>query len=268
MRTSEWVIVAYFAYLLLTSLVLPITNRVRAALAAFVVVLAALGYAAASAEPSRVLSVVRDWVPGACVMFGYWATGLLYRGPNLALEQRLERVDMALASRLGPVLARVPRFVVEFVETSYLFCYPLVPAGLGALYLEGLRSRSDAYWTLVAVATLAAYGVLPWAGTRPPRSVEPRTDRLGSRHVFVRRINLVVLNHASIQVNTFPSGHAAAATAVTLFLATATAWWWLFAVIAAGIIVGAVVGRYHYALDVIAGILVAVGVKGILMFAG
>jgi membrane-associated phospholipid phosphatase len=266
-RTSEWVIVAYFAYLFLTSLVLPVTGRTRRSLGALAVAIAMFAYAAASAGPSRAASITRDWIPGACLMLGYWATGLLYRGPNLALERRLESVDLALAARLGPFLGRVPRLVVELLETSYLFCYPLVPVALAVLYLSGLRARADEFWTLVLTATFVAYGVLPWAGTRPPRALEPRADPVAARRLFVRRINLVVLDHASIQVNTFPSGHAAAASAVTLFLAATTPWWVLFAVLSAGIVVGAVVGRYHYALDVIGGVGVAVGVAVMLALA-
>ncbi len=264
MRTSEWVVIAYFAYLFLTSLVLPVARRPRRLLAAALAVLALLATAAWWFGPSRVASVVRDWFPGACVMFGYWATGLLYRGPNLALERCLESFDLAMVRRLGPFLRRVPRPIVEFVETSYLFCYPLVPVALGVLYISGLRRYADDYWTLVLIATYAAYGVLPWAGTRPPRSLERPGDHAAASAAFVHRVNLAVLDHASIQVNTFPSGHAAAATAVTLFLAATTPWWVLFAVLSSGIVVGAVAGRYHYALDVIAGIAVALVVRVVL----
>jgi membrane-associated phospholipid phosphatase len=66
-------------------------------------------------------------------------------------------------------------------------------------------------------------------------------------------------------VNTVPSGHAAEALAAALMLSSAP--WpvasimWIFA---ASISAGAVFGRYHFALDAVAGWLVALGVWAIL----
>lgn len=73
-----------------------------------------------------------------------------------------------------------------------------------------------------------------------------------------------MLNHASNQVNTLPSDHAAGAVAVALALgsldiAVAT----LFVVLALMIAVATVVGRYHYTNDSVAGVLVAVLAWGI-----
>jgi membrane-associated phospholipid phosphatase len=68
-----------------------------------------------------------------------------------------------------------------------------------------------------------------------------------------------VLRHGSIQVNTFPSGHAAGSVATALAVAAVSpAAGVIFGVIAAGIVIGSVVGRYHYAADSLAGVLVAV----------
>jgi membrane-associated phospholipid phosphatase len=256
-RTSEWVIVAYFAYLLATGASLRVpARRIRLA-AALGVLTSALITFVAQFELSPVASALRDWLPGGYLLVGYWTTGVLYRGPNAALEARLDSIDARLFDRLGPLILRVPRVVLEFLEFAYLLCYPLVPAGLGVLYLSGQRARADAYWTLVLVSAFAAYGVLPWAGTRPPRALGC-SPWIARWPVTMRRVNLRVLERGSIHVNTFPSGHTASAWAVALFLMTAPgAAWPVFTVLAAAIAVAAVVGRYHYAVDVAAGILVA-----------
>ena len=67
-------------------------------------------------------------------------------------------------------------------------------------------------------------------------------------------MNLRLVGSASIGVNTFPSGHAAEALAVALLVACAP--WPIcvaMLVIALAISAGAVLGRYHYLADAIAG---------------
>jgi membrane-associated phospholipid phosphatase len=256
-RTSEWVTLAYFAYLLATAAVLRVPRRTVLHVATLALLVAAIIALVARADPSPIATVLRDWFPGGYLLIGYWATGLLYRGPSRALETRLASIDDRMLATLRPLLGRMPSLVPELLESAYLLCYPLVPAGLAVLYLIGEHARADRYWVLVLVATFSAYGVLPWVGTRPPRA-------LGSRHWFaprpllMARINLAVLRHGSIQVNTFPSGHAASAWAAALFLTTVPGVFWLvFMAIASGIAAGAVAGRYHYAVDVGAGVAAA-----------
>lgn len=257
MRTSEWVIVAYFAYLLAAGSLLGATARTLGRVALFALLFLLLLAASVSLEPSFAGGLSRDWLPGLYLLLGYWSTGLLYRGPDAALEDRLAAMDGRLFSRLGPLIMRVPRAVLETLEFAYLCCYPMVPAGLAFLYASGQRVRTDRYWTVVLIATFAAYGALLWEGTRPPRALG-RDMWITRRDVAVRRLNLRVLERGSIQVNTFPSGHAAAATAVALFMMSVPGGGrMLFAVLAVGIAVGAIVGRYHYAADVVAGMLVA-----------
>ncbi len=262
MRSSEWVVVAYFLYLLATAAILRAPARRIRRLVTLAVATTAVIVLLASRHASPAAAVLRDFLPGAYVMIGYWLTGLLYRGADTTLEAWLERFDVRLIARVGPVASRLPSVVREAIEFAYLCCYPLVPAAVAVLYALGERSRADAFWTLVLVATFVAYGVLPWAGTRPPRAIE--AGEPGRRYLF-QRVNLVVLDRGSIQVNTFPSGHAASAWAVTLFMTTVPgAPWWVFASFAVAIGAGAVAGRYHYALDVVAGFGVAVAAFAVL----
>lgn len=73
-------------------------------------------------------------------------------------------------------------------------------------------------------------------------------------------MNLWVLSRASIQVNTLPSGHAAAATAVALSVgAVVPEAQALLLIIATSIVVATVAGRYHYLVDSVAGVLVGTG---------
>jgi membrane-associated phospholipid phosphatase len=254
-RTCEWVIIGYFAYVLVTAAVLRV-QAVRLRYAADLGLLTAGIMALTVAlEPAPVASVLRDWLPALYLLFGYWATASLYRGPDVALERRLGWLDRLVFRKVGPAVLRAPRLVLEMLEFAYLLCYPLVPIGVGALYFIGERQRSDAFWTVVLLAACGSYGMLPWLGTRPPRTLgsDAWIDR---REVSFRRLNLRVLERGSISVNTFPSGHAASAAAVVIVLATIPGTPWpIFAVVAAGIALGAVTGRYHYLADVMAGLL-------------
>jgi membrane-associated phospholipid phosphatase len=76
--------------------------------------------------------------------------------------------------------------------------------------------------------------------------------------VLLRRLNLAVLSRGSIQVNTVPSGHAAGAVATALAVGSvmpvAGA---VFLGLAALIVLATVLGRYHYVVDSVLGVLVA-----------
>jgi membrane-associated phospholipid phosphatase len=93
--------------------------------------------------------------------------------------------------------------------------------------------------------------------TRPPRALEPDEPWTSS----LRQFNLRLLGATSIQVNTFPSGHAAEAlVAALLVIGAPPAIVAVMFLAALAVSAGAVLGRYHYLLDALAGWLVAVGV--------
>jgi membrane-associated phospholipid phosphatase len=75
----------------------------------------------------------------------------------------------------------------------------------------------------------------------------------------LRMLNLVILKRASIKVNTFPSAHVASTISASLsILSVAPVVGVAFLVFALSIAGGAVLGRYHYAVDAVLGFLVAV----------
>jgi membrane-associated phospholipid phosphatase len=75
---------------------------------------------------------------------------------------------------------------------------------------------------------------------------------------YFRRLNTAILNNASIQANTLPSGHVSGAVAAALGVmpVAPAVGLWLMAI--AGLIaVAAIAGRYHYAVDCVAGLAVS-----------
>ena len=68
-----------------------------------------------------------------------------------------------------------------------------------------------------------------------------------------------VLGLTSVQLNTFPSGHAAASLATALAVgARLPLPGLLLGLLAIAIVIGSVVGRYHYAADALAGAALAI----------
>ena len=196
--------------------------------------------------------------PLVYLLAGYWLPALLVREPNLQLERQLWEFDRKLfgVNGLARFERRAPRIVIEYLELAYLLCYAVVPAGYLCLVLTGREAIAiDRFWAIVLLASFVCYGLLPWMPTRAPRAIEPVRDAARSS---VRTLNMAVLNRASVQWNTFPSGHTAASAATALAVGADMPFSGLaFAVIAVSIAAGSVVGRYHYAADAITGAVVA-----------
>jgi membrane-associated phospholipid phosphatase len=204
--------------------------------------------------------VVRDWQPLLQILLGYWLSGAFFVKPMPAVEAWLARSDRWLFERagLGAAIERSPRVVLEILELAYLSVYFVLPLGFAAALRLDPGVDTARYWSVVMAAELGCYGVLPWVQTRTPRALGDHLH-IERRPVAVRWLNSLVLRHGSIQVNTFPSGHAAGAVATALAVGSvAPAAGAVFGVVAAGIIIGSVVGRYHYAADSVAGVIVAV----------
>lgn len=258
MRAHEWIAAAYFGYLATAVFAVPLApdRRRRIAVTATLVVAAVVAGARLGEGPGAV--VLREWMPVAYLLFGYWLPALFVTAPDQAFERALLALDYRWfgRERLTTFAARAPRPVVELFELAYLFCYPIVPIGLACLALGGSHQDIERFWTAVLLAAFSCYGMLPWLPTRPPRAIEGMPVPSRSR---VRRLNLRVLGRASVQLNTFPSGHAAVSWAIALAVGARLPWAGaILGLIAFGISFGSVVGRYHYAADALSGAALAV----------
>jgi hypothetical protein len=190
--------------------------------------------------------------PLASLLLGYRATGFLWRTHDVRFERPLATADAALGilARSG----RTPRWVAECLELAYAAVYPLIPIAFWLYLRFAPAPDADRFWTVVLVTDYACFSLLPWIQTRPPRSVEGRAPWRAS----LRRLNLGILDAASIQMNTVPSGHAAEAFACALLLAGSPSDVLVpMAVMSAAVSAGAVFGRYHYAIDIVLGWMVA-----------
>jgi membrane-associated phospholipid phosphatase len=212
---------------------------------------------------ATLMSIVTIGMPGVMplvyLLVGYWLPALIVRKPNLGFEQHLLNADRRLfgPDGLARFERRAPRAIIEYLELAYLLCYAVVPAGYLWLWLAGHDAGTfDRFWSVVLLASFLCYGLLPWVPTRAPRAIEPPRDAARST---VRHMNLAVLDRASVQWNTFPSGHTAASLATALAVGSEMPLAGVvLGMLALSIAAGSVVGRYHYAADAIVGAAVAV----------
>ncbi len=267
MRVAEWIIVVYLAYLLG---LLPF-RRISRSRRLKLLVLASLAMAVVASAPwwpaSAAARAVRTWLPMPFVLVCYWLTGVYFVAPQPEFEARFAAFDERARAWLGATnfVQRAPRLLLEFLEVSYFGCYVVVALGMVALYLAGRQQDSDRYWSVVTLAELASYGVLPWIQTRPPWALRP--SGFADRRVSMHEFNLRFVRATSTCANTFPSGHAAGALAVALVVAPA---WPLagagFFFMALSISAGAVFGEYHYAGDAVTGAATALVAWGLIQF--
>jgi membrane-associated phospholipid phosphatase len=246
---------AFFAYLALMAEFQP---RVSARARIRVWAGAALGAAGAIAALRLPADAVANvWIlPPALLLLGYWTSGLLFVEPMPAAERRLVAIDRAL--RIQAIASHAPRVAAEALELAYVGIYPLILAALWIAIPLGITA--ERFWTVLLVIDFICFGVLPWVQTRPPRALGIDAPWRSAW----RRINLRIVESSSVKVNTFPSGHAAEALAAALLLVAAP--WPIVALMfaaALAVSAGAVLGRYHYAADAIAGWAVALLIWGI-----
>jgi membrane-associated phospholipid phosphatase len=254
LRGWEVASVLSFVYTAVAALIrpgLPRPARVRALGGSIAGLLLTIASALAPFHP-----LLHHWLlPPALLLLAYWTSGLLFVAPMKPIEQLFTAIDRL--ARVRKFASLSPASVANVLEFFYVAVFALIPIAL-ALHLKlSAAPDADRFWTVILVTDFICFAALPWIQTRPPRSLESGEPWVSSLRAF----NLRWVDRASIQVNTFPSGHAAEALAAALLVSNLRAdiFIWML-VSAAAVSAGAVFGRYHYAIDALAGWVVAIGV--------
>ena len=234
---TEWVVIGFFGYLIVLARLRPLTPRQRGRVVLVGLVCGAVVFMLSQLRLSPILRLTREWLPAIYLIEGYWLCSLFLHKPMLNLEARLIDIDRWVfrVAKISKLLTHGPRIVLEFFELMYLLAYSFVPVAFvlfgwlvaqGTISLTlgdiGFRASTDSFWTALLIAAFGCYGLLPWIQTRPPRNLE-RASSADARGLFFRRLNIGVLRKLSVQVNTFPSGHAAVTVAAALAVTTAIA---------------------------------------------
>jgi membrane-associated phospholipid phosphatase len=247
-RSSEWVSVIYFAAMTIAAWLRPLPASRRIRISMLGVVMCAAFPALAGTAP-----VLRDWVsPALAILAGYYLSGLFFVRSTPWFEAWLAEWDRRVLGDPAARFADWPRFVLAYLDVLYIGCFLLVPAGFAVLALAGRAADANHYWTMVIAAELGSFLPLAVLQSRPPWMIE-RKAMLPDR--AVHRAASIMVEHLTIRANTFPSGHVAGSLAVALaVIGVMPVAGLVFLVLAASIAAGCVVGRYHYIIDVVAGI--------------
>ena len=270
LRPPEIVLAVYFLYVVVVAAIHPVEGVFPRV--AIVNLLVVGGYAAltrpARGKP-RPFAALRDWLPVGLIILAYkemgWFAPAFHTNELEAgwiLWDRLLLDDWGLRAAVESVGSLGP----SVLEIAYALVYAIGPVSVAVFYAYGKRSRLDAFLLPFVLGTLLAYAFYPFVPSEPPRTVFPGQDLPAVETVF-RRFNLWLLSGGGIHTSVFPSGHVAHAFAA--------AWGMLRALpehkwvgrtlmtLAVLILVATIYGRYHYAVDSLAGLAVAMATIGI-----
>ena len=269
LRPAETVLCLYFLYVIAVAAVHPVEGVFpRAAVVNLLLVAGCLALAN-SRRPRPVAAVLRDWLPVGLLAVAYKQMGWFAPASH---AHRLEadwivwdRVlldDWGLRSAVESLGALGP----SLLEISYALVYAVGPFSIAVFYALGQRTRLDAFLLPFVLGTVLAYAFYPFVPSEPPRTVFPEQDLPGTETVF-RRFNLWLLSGGGIHTSVFPSGHVAHAFAAGwgILRALPERKWVGRALLtlAVLILIATVYGRYHYAVDGLAGIAAALAAWGI-----
>jgi membrane-associated phospholipid phosphatase len=268
LRSSEWLLIGYFSYVALISA----SRLPLVALLLAVALVAVLAYAESRAS-REFFSIARDWAPLALTLVAYremdWFTPLAW---DHHLEFRWIEWDRSLLDTWGmqPAIESMGALLPSYLEFCYLLVYAVGPFTVAVLYLERRRDRVNQVLFLYLLGTLLAYALFPYFPSQPPRTLFAGSD-LPNVTTALRRFNLWIVNGYGIHSSVFPSAHVSSAFsagwALLLYLPERKRYGVGMLIYAVSVAVGAVYGRYHYGVDVLAGFGVSVVAAGIVLAA-
>lgn len=251
MRAAEWLLIAYFSYVAVIGSWF--FNPWKAWLLAAVV-------AAVIWAVSRKQSVLRDFMPAAFTLVAF--REMNWFGPAV-FDHHLENAwivwDRWLLyhGHLGAAIESAGAAIPFFLELCYLLVYSVSFVSVGLLFGNGKRKAAGRFWLAYLAGTLGAYALFPYFPSEPPRIAFTGTD-LPQVVTLVRRLNLWILGGYSIHSSVFPSAHVSSAFSAAwgLMATIPERRWigWLMAVYAILVAIATVYGRYHYAVDAVAGL--------------
>lgn len=219
---------------------------------------------------SGLFRVIRYWYPVALVPIVFWEVGQLVQAVHPAnFDTRLLGLDLAVFGEhpfvlLEPIVNPVLTDYMQLMYTSYYFL-PLVPA------IAAWRAGKTREFRVIAAVLVAAffssyvgYFVVPSTAPRLIPEVEERyperpADMEGV--VFTPLIRPIIDDLEPSPFDCFPSGHTEIGFVVIVltFMFARRAFPWVL--IAGGsLIFSTVYLRYHYVVDVAAGVAFGVGV--------
>jgi membrane-associated phospholipid phosphatase len=267
MKLPEWVLAGYFSYVTALSWILPRSPAVRIRM--LVVNGLLLGvYAVLLGKPrlreSLVVNHLRNWIPLGLMLLAYKEMGWLAPPVHYhRLEQTWIAWDRVLLRqwKLRDAIEMTGPALPGLLEFCYLLVYALPVFCMSMLYVYRRSNQAGMLLFIYLLGLFLSYVQFPYWPSEPPRVVFPGEDA-PAVDTLLRRFNQWILGGYGIHTSVFPSAHVsgafAAAFAMTRIFSDKP---WLYRgvfVYAALVAIATVYGRYHFAVDAAAGVVVGV----------
>jgi membrane-associated phospholipid phosphatase len=276
LRSSEWLLIGYFSYVALISTRFPLppdVARLPLLLPLLVVALVAVLAYGESQASQKFFSIARDWVPLVLTLVAYremdWFTPLAW---DHHLELKWIEWDRTTLYKWGlqRAIESLGVLLPTYLEFCYLLVYAVGPFTVAVLYFEHRRERVNQVLFLYLLGTLLAYALFPFFPSEPPRTLFAGGD-LPSMMTPLQRFNLWIVTGYGIHSSVFPSAHVSSAFsagwALMMYLPDRKRFGWGMLAYAISVAVATVYGRYHYAVDAVAGLGVSLAAAGIVLLA-
>jgi hypothetical protein len=254
LRSSEWLLIAYFTYVAIIApwFFSPWKAWLLAAIVATVIWLLA-------GTQSYFLQGARDLLPAALTLVAYREMNWFARRHDQHLENAWIVWDRWLLDACGlrSTIESAGVLLPGFLELCYLLVYAVGPVSLALVVIYGGRDRVNRFWLAYLIGALGSYALFPYFPSGPPRTVFRGAD-LPNIVTVLRRWNLEIVGGYGIHSSVFPSAHVSCALGAAWgLLATLRKHRWIgWAMVAysLSVAVATVYGRYHFAVDAVAGI--------------
>lgn len=262
-RTPEWILIGYFAYVAILPPFLshrPNLHRQPIPIACFAFLLQ-LGLAWGEEKTKYQLhfSRIRDWIPLPLTLLAFQEMEIFlpskfdHRFEAAWIHQDVQFLGHWHVRETIEALGSALPFYLEF---CYLLVYGLTAFCLTLLYVRKERRSVSSFLTFYLAGTLGAYALFPFFPSEPPRLLYPAT-LMPSVTTWVRVFNLWILKKATIHIGVFPSAHVSSAFSAAwgmFFVLRDKRIGWALLLYAFSVSLATIYGRYHYTADVMAGI--------------
>ena len=264
MRLSEWVLTAYFAYVTVLSFILPVQQGVPTRTAIVNLFVLCIYAVLLRFRDSIAVEHLRNWIPLALMLLAYKEMGWLAPSSH---DHRLEQSwivwDHLLLSRLRlrSVIELAGPLFPSLLELCYVLVYALPAFSMSMLYVYRKSRDAESLLVIYLLGLFLSYVQFPFWPSEPPRIVFPGYDEPSMTTLF-RQFNHWILGGYGIHTSVFPSAHVsgafAAAFALKRVLRERPRLYRGVFVYATLVAIATVYGRYHYAVDAVAGVIVGI----------
>jgi len=264
-RLSEWVLAAYFPYVTALSWIVGAAAEVRLRMIVvngLLLCLYAILLGSARLRNSLAAEHLRNWIPLGLMLLAYKEMGWL--APPVHYH-RLEKAwivwDRVLLRqwRLRDLIESAGPLFPSILELCYVLVYALPVFCMSMLYLYRKWHAAETLLVIYLLGLFLSYVQFPYWPSEPPRIVFPGEDA-PTVDTLLRRFNQWILGGYGIHTSVFPSAHVSGAFAAAFALKRVLGERpWLYRGVflyTALVAVATVYGRYHFAVDAAAGMVV------------